>query len=66
MNPTNELRYVIRETGATKQDIHGYFYKETVTVLQQKWVKQVFNEHGVAHDTDQAEWRDVPTVVEAA
>jgi hypothetical protein len=66
MHPTNELRFVERKV---IEEIHAWqnasIGKIVIKqVLQQKWRKIVYNDHGVAHNTDVFEWRDVPLEVE--
>ena len=74
MTATNELRWIICETREPwpdpwniRVDSNGNRLTEKVSsypVLQQKWVKQVFNDYGEAFNTDVVEWRNVPTVLE--
>lgn len=71
MNATPELRWVEREVKTfaghriTENRINTIYSTEVVKVLQQKWVKMVYNDYGVAHATDVFEWHDVPTEKEA-
>ena len=60
MTPTVELRFVERETGKTYMDEFGYYQKQTIRVLQQKWAHT-----GVGGITGYV-WRDVPLVKEEA
>lgn len=61
MIATSELRWYRYKTGKTYYD-KGEFVEETLTVLQQKWVKMVYNDNYTqTFETDVFEWRDVPT-----
>lgn len=61
MIATPALRWFRYKTGRTYFDNNGCFTEETITTLQQKWVKMVYNDnYTVAHETDVYEWRDVP------
>ncbi len=62
MIATNELRFVERETGKTLVDEFGYFQKETIHVLQQKWVGDDYTVDN--KPLIKTEWRDVPLVKE--
>jgi hypothetical protein len=60
LTPTNELRFVERET----DDNGGYSYKEIVQVLQQKWIQNDL-EALAEPRCAKYEWRDVPVVKES-
>ena len=68
MIATPELRWVERTVKRDLMDGNRVVIKDSVVtghVLQQKWVKMVYNDYGVAHATDVFEWRDVPTEKES-
>jgi len=65
-----ELRWLERKTGKQKMNEHGYYYEDTMQVLQyrQKYYKTLYGSLGPHGDflTELAwsDWEDVPVVTE--
>lgn len=65
-----ELRWLERKTGKRSMNEHGYYYDETVRVLQyrQKYDKTIYSGLGPHGDFLKelvwSDWVDVPTVEE--
>lgn len=57
-----ELRWLEKETGKTLQNEWGYFYKETIKVLQyrQKTKNTLYKEEGTIEQIGWSPWMDVP------
>lgn len=62
-----ELRWLEKETGRQLQNEWGFFYVETVKILQfRQIIKETeYNEKGTLAINKWSEWTDVPTLVES-
>jgi hypothetical protein len=61
-----ELRWLERKTGKTKMNEFGYYYDETVKVLQFRTMNYV-TDYGTKDQIQTlriSDWQDVPTVTE--
>lgn len=67
-----ELRWLIRKTGNRLQNDHGYYYEETIRVLQYRIYYDATIYAATAPNGDflkemvWSEWRDVPEVEDYA